>query len=59
VTAPADDAAGMTGAPAGAPSTARIASSELFHGRRAIVIVHRGEEYRLHITKAGKLLLTK
>lgn len=37
----------------------RIASTELFQGRREIVIVHRGQEYRLHITKADKLILTK
>jgi hemin uptake protein HemP len=37
----------------------RIASAELFRGRREIVIVHRGQEYRLHITRADKLILTK
>jgi len=37
----------------------RIASTELFRGCREIVIVHRGQEYRLHITKANKLILTK
>jgi hemin uptake protein HemP len=37
----------------------RLASTELFRGRRVIVIVHRGQEYRLHITKADKLILTK
>jgi hemin uptake protein HemP len=37
----------------------RIASAELFRGRREVVIVHRDQEYRLHITKAGKLILTK
>ena len=37
----------------------RIASTELFRGRREIDIVHRGQEYRLHITKADKLILTK
>jgi hemin uptake protein HemP len=37
----------------------RIASTELFRGRREIVIVHRGQEYRLHITRADKLILTK
>jgi hemin uptake protein HemP len=41
------------------PATARIASTDLFRGRRDIVIVHRGVEYRLHITKAEKLILTK
>ena len=37
----------------------RIASTELFRGGREIVIVHRGQEYRLHITRADKLILTK
>ena len=49
------------GAPS-APSAGRpprISSSELFHGQRYIVIVHGSEEYRLHITKTGKLILTK
>lgn len=38
---------------------ARVASSDLFLGRREVVIVHHGTEYRLHITKADKLILTK
>jgi hemin uptake protein HemP len=46
-------------APAPARAGVRIASTELFQGRREIVIVHRGQEYRLHITKADKLILTK
>lgn len=46
-------------APAAARAGGRIASTELFRGRREIVIVHRGQEYRLHITKADKLILTK
>ncbi len=37
----------------------RIVSSDLFRGQREVVIVHRGQEYRLHITKADKLILTK
>jgi hemin uptake protein HemP len=37
----------------------QIASTWLFHGRREIVIVHHGQEYRLRITKADKLILTK
>lgn len=41
------------------PSAVRITSSDLFRGRREVVIVHRGLEYRLHITKADKLILTK
>lgn len=44
---------------AAARAAVRIASTELFRGRREIVIVHRGQEYRLHITKADKLILTK
>ncbi len=40
-------------------TAARIASTDLFNGRREIVIVHHGTEYRLHITKADKLILTK
>ena len=46
-------------APAAARASVRIASTELFRGCREIVIVHRGQEYRLHITKANKLILTK
>jgi hemin uptake protein HemP len=42
-----------------APTGVRIASTLLFRGRREIIIVHRGQEYRLHITKADKLILTK
>ncbi len=40
-------------------SAVRITSSDLFRDRREVVIVHRGTEYRLHITKADKLILTK
>ena len=45
--------------PTAARAGVRIPSTELFRGRREIVIVHRGQEYRLHITKADKLILTK
>lgn len=31
----------------------------LFHGRQEILIDHKGETYRLRITKNGKLILTK
>ncbi len=34
-------------------------SAALFRGEREVVIVHRGQEYRLRITKADKLILTK
>lgn len=55
------DDSGGSAAPrdATAGPTVRIVSTELFRGRREIVIVHRGQEYRLHITKADKLILTK
>jgi hemin uptake protein HemP len=36
-----------------------IDTRELMAGERAIVIRHGNEEYRLQITSAGKLLLTK
>ncbi|WP_375459397.1 hemin uptake protein HemP [uncultured Enterovirga sp.] len=31
----------------------------LFGGSREVVLVHRGENYRLRLTQSGKLLLTK
>ncbi|HKW95914.1 MAG TPA: hemin uptake protein HemP [Methylomirabilota bacterium] len=53
---PGDPSARRDAAPG---ATQRIVSTELFRGQREVVIVHRGQEYRLHITKAGKLILTK
>lgn len=44
---------------AGLPGSRALSSARLFGGRREIVIVHRGQEYRLRITKADKLILTK
>jgi hemin uptake protein HemP len=38
---------------------ARIASDQLMKGRREIIIQHGRDEYRLRITAAGKLILTK
>jgi hemin uptake protein HemP len=40
-------------------SDAQVPSAALFQGRREIIIVHHGQEYRLRITRAGKLILTK
>ncbi len=40
-------------------SVARIDSHELLQGGRRLVIVHRGEEYLLQVTRAGRLILTK
>jgi hemin uptake protein HemP len=45
--------------PAAGNSVIRIASTDVFRGQREVVIIHRGQEYRLHITKADKLILTK
>jgi hemin uptake protein HemP len=36
-----------------------VTSAVLFQGRREVVIVHHGQAYRLRITRADKLILTK
>ncbi len=36
-----------------------VSSADLFLGRKELIIVHGSEEYRLQITRAGKLILTK
>ncbi len=36
-----------------------VRSPELFGDARVLTILHRQEEYRLQITAAGKLILTK
>ena len=42
-----------------AASWPRLSSRELFRGQREIVILRAGHEYRLRITRADKLILTK
>jgi len=37
----------------------RLYSAELFATTREVVIEHAGEEYRLRLTRQGKLILTK
>jgi hemin uptake protein HemP len=37
----------------------RFHSTELFGTAREIVIEHAGDEYRLRLTRQGKLILTK
>jgi hemin uptake protein HemP len=37
----------------------RVESAVLFQRGREVIIVHRGQEYRLRITKSDKLILTK
>ncbi len=36
-----------------------IPTDHLFQGNQEILISHKGEHYRLRITKNGKLILTK
>lgn len=36
-----------------------VTAAELFAGARELRIAHAGEEYRLNITRSGKLILTK
>jgi hemin uptake protein HemP len=37
----------------------RITTEQLFAGTNQVIIVHKGEEYRLRITSNDKLILTK
>ena len=37
----------------------RVESASLFQRGREVIIVHRGQAYRLRITKSDKLILTK
>ena len=41
------------------PLVRRVESAALFERGREVVIVHRGQVYRLRITKSDKLILTK
>jgi hemin uptake protein HemP len=46
--------------PDATPSPRRkVSSADLFGPAREIIIEHRAEEYRLTITRTGKLILTK
>jgi hemin uptake protein HemP len=46
-------------AEAAAAALRRVAVDELLGGKREIVLLHAGEEYRLRVTSNGKLILTK
>ena len=37
----------------------RLDTPAVFGAGRGVILVHRGQEYRLRITGAGKLILTK
>jgi hemin uptake protein HemP len=55
---PADDRAEAIAAPP--PNSLKVVSStELLGGAREIIIRHVGEDYRLRLTRAGKLILNK
>jgi hemin uptake protein HemP len=44
----------------GAPKGERaMSSTELFGGRREVLIDHEGQVYRLRITRNGKLIMNK
>jgi hemin uptake protein HemP len=59
MTAPAADARDETPRPAERPGRRVVSSADLFGNARELVIVHGAEEYRLRITRADKLILTK
>lgn len=43
----------------GRASVPRLDTDTVFGACREVILVHRGQEYRLRITRAGKLILTK
>lgn len=48
--------------PQPAPSSQHLPSfdtSTLFGTKREVILVHKGEQYRLRQTQSGKLILTK
>lgn len=46
-------------APREADGQRRLESGEILKGNRQVLILHEGQEYRLQVTKNGKLILTK
>jgi hemin uptake protein HemP len=51
--------AGDPGAADVSPAIPRYESRTLFRSARELVIEHAGHEYRLRLTRQGKLILTK
>ena len=45
--------------PGATTGPATLDTASLFAGRSEIRLLHRGQEYRLRVTKQGKLILTK
>ena len=45
--------------PVPARRTPRLQAAVLLQGHREVIIEHGAEEYRLRLTRQGKLLLTK
>ena len=45
--------------PSGPAPARHVESQALFAGAQEVVIAHGGEQYRLRITRQGKLILTK
>jgi hemin uptake protein HemP len=58
-TKPANAARTSNGQPVAPLGPRRIFSTALFRDDREVAIIHRGQEYRLRITKGDKLILTK
>lgn len=57
-----DDGGGAEAEPRGTAvpgGPRRVFSTALFRDEREVIIVHHGLEYRLRVTKAEKLILTK
>jgi hemin uptake protein HemP len=59
-----DEGARLTGRTSGSSaanhdSLTEYKSSELFQGKNELIIRHAKEQYRLRITRHGKLILTK
>lgn len=53
-----DEKSGQTSSQA-SKSAPRIPLADLLRGHREAIIDHDGNEYRLRLTSAGKLILTK
>jgi hemin uptake protein HemP len=37
----------------------RVAVADLLAGAGQVILLHQGQEYRLRVTRSGKLILTK